>query len=86
MDIDIGSEVVIKVKMGDKTHQLREPLFEDVDKLNAEVKKTPEDNQILCFRDFIIDLGFPATEAKKLGIFRLRKLVDGLVGAFKEKK
>ena len=80
MLIDLGEEPKITVKVGAQSYELREPKLDDIKAL-----KDAGDSED-SFLDFVINLGLPEDIAKNLGVFRLKKLSDGLTGVLSEKK
>jgi len=84
MEIDLGAEIVIKVKMGAKSYELREPTLDDIEKMADKGKDDKSANRAL--QDFIIDLGMPEDVARSLGVMKLKTLAEGLTSSFSEKK
>lgn len=82
MEIDLGEDVVFKVKLSGKIYELREPTVKDVKVLQT-AGEGDSDEAIL---DFIISLGMPKDVANNLGLMKLQKLSKGLVSTFDEKK
>lgn len=85
MEIDLGQEIVIKVKLGDKCYELREPTVADIESLQH---KTSEDETSAArsLQDFVVALGMPREVVESLGFLKLQKLSDGLTNTFSEKK
>lgn len=81
MEIDLGQEIVFKVKLGANCYELREPTLRDVKKLRAQ-----DDDEEKAFEDFLIDLGMPKDVLENLGVFKLKKLSESLISTFNEKK
>ena len=82
-EIDLGSEVIINVKMGDKVYALREPTLDDIESMsNVDSGDTKAANKML--QDFVIGLGMPEDVVKSLGIIRLKKLSEGLTNSFSD--
>lgn len=80
MLIDLGEEIKITVKVGEKSYQLREPRQVDIENFQAQ----SEDPH--AFSNFVEILGMPRDAINELGVLRLQKLAAGLTGALTEKK
>lgn len=80
MDIDLGEEVIFKVKLGAKSYELREPTLKDV---KAMQKSKDQEG---AFVDLIVNLGLPKDVADNLGMLKLKKLSEGLMAPLQEKK
>lgn len=85
MEIDLGNEIVIKVKMGKKTYELREPTLNDIEKM-SDVDKEDVKASNKALQDFIISLGMPEDVVESLGFMRMQKLAQGLTSSFSEGK
>ena len=84
MEIDLGTEAVINVKIGSTIYKLHEPTVDDIEVFQSKVKD--KDKSLHSFVNFLIKLGMPEEVARSLGVLRLKKLADGLVGGLSEKK
>lgn len=85
MEIDLGQEIVITVRLGAKTYKLREPTLNDVEAMTKVDDNDPMSaNRAL--QDFIVKLGMPKEVVQNLGIMKLKDLANGLTGSFSEKK
>lgn len=82
MEIDLGPEIVITIKMGNDSYELREPTVDDVEAMTK--AEDGETNKALIA--LLIDLGLPKDVANSLGIIRLKRLSDGLMKGFESKK
>ncbi len=82
MEIDLGNEVVFKVKLNGEVYSLREPTVKDIRVLNQKGEDKSDESVI----DFIVSLGMPQKIADNLGLMKLKKLSEGLVSTFQEKK
>lgn len=82
MEIDLGEEIIFKVKLSGNVYELREPTVRDVKIL----QKAGEEESDQAVLDFIISLGMPEEIANNLGLMKLQKLSKGLVSTFEEKK
>lgn len=76
--IDLGSDVVFSVKVGDKTFELREPTV-------AEIESFKDGDKDGVF-NLLATLGMPVEVSKNLPVSKMKKLVDGLVAGMSEKK
>jgi hypothetical protein len=85
MDIDLGQNVAYKVKIDGKEYELREPSVKDVMHFQ-ESMKDGEQESVSKTISFISDLGLPLEVCENLGLSKLKKLVDSLVGELNEKK
>ena len=85
MEIDLGNEVVITVKINGESYKLREPRMDDVAKI-TDSENTDPSKVGAAFTDFVVGLGLPEEIANSLGIIRTRKLAEGLTGTLAEKK
>lgn len=85
MEIDLGKELVIKVKVGDDCYELREPTLDDMEKM-ADVDQSDLKSSNRALQTFIIGLGMPEEVVKSLGFLRLKKLAEGLTSSFSEGK
>lgn len=85
MEIDLGTEVVINVKMGEEVYPLREPTLSDME-IMADVDKKDVKASNKALKDFICALGMPEDVVDSLGFLRLKKLSEGLTSSFTEKK
>jgi hypothetical protein len=87
VDIDLSQELVYKVKLPDgKTVELREPTDDDVLLIsNLDANGDPSGSNE-AFKKFVIALGMPADELKKIGVVRLKKLAQGLMEPLQEGK
>lgn len=83
MEIDLGSEVVIKVKVGSEVYELREPTLDDIEKM-SDIDKEDVKASNKALQDFIIGLGMPKDVVKSLGFLRMNKLAKGLTSSFSE--
>ena len=86
MEIDLGTEVSIKVKVNGDEYMLREPNFDDLDKMNKTMEGLDDNHKHRGFEELVIDLGMPKDVVKTLGVIRIKKLSEGLLGALSEKK
>lgn len=81
-EIDLGDDVVFKVKYGGKEYELREPTVSEVSKF----KEMGEAEG----KDFVLNmlekLGMPREVAQDMPMSKLKKLVDGIVNGLTEKK
>ncbi len=85
MELDLGKEVIIKVKIGSETYELREPTIDDVEIMGAAKDMDPKEaNQAL--QRFIIELGMPEEVTQRLSLSKTKKLVEGLTSTFSEGK
>lgn len=84
MDIDLGDEVVFNVKYKGKVHKLREPTTDEVNKYMELTQG--DDKSMSPFIAFVTELGLPQDVAGGLGITKIKKLADGLIGGLTEKK
>lgn len=86
MDIDLSQELVYKVKLpGDKVIELREPTTDDVEILTGIDKSDPKSSNE-AFEKFVMALGMPEEDLKKIGVVRLKTLAEGLMSPLSEKK
>lgn len=85
MEIDLGKEIVIKVKMGAEVYELREPTLDDIERMTA-VDKDDVKASNKALQEFIIGLGMPEDVVKSLGFMRMTKLAKGLTSSFSEGK
>ncbi len=85
MEIDLGNEIIIKVKMGAEVYELREPTVSDIEKM-AMVEEGDVKASNRALQDFIIGLGMPEQVVESLGFMRMKKLAEGLTSSFSEKK
>ena len=83
MEIDLGSAVQFKVKLGDKAWTLREPTLKDVRAFRQASQGEDSDEAFVAFLD---SLGLPKADAETLGILKLKKLAESLISSFDEKK
>ena len=80
MDIDLSQELVYNVKLpGGKVVVLREPTDEDVALISDLNAKEDPQGANEAFKQFIIGLGMPAEELKKIGVVRLKALAEGIM-------
>lgn len=84
--IDLGVETTIEVKFGGQTYSLREPKFKDVEKLQKDSEGKEQGEAKEVFMTFLADLGMPKKVLEEMGIITMKKLSDGLMGAFEGKK
>lgn len=82
MDIDLGNEIVFKVKLNGQTHEMREPTLKDVKNFQAGSAENAEQG----FLDFVVSLGLPLDVAENMGVTKLKKLSESLIVSFDEKK
>ena len=85
MEIDLGKELVIKVIVGEKKYELREPTLDDME-IMASVDQGDVKASNRALQDFIVGLGMPEDVVKSLGFMRLKKLAEGLTSSFSEGK
>lgn len=81
MDIDLGEELTFNVKVGSNSYILREPTYKDVKALQG--SDVEED---VAFINLVVGLGMPEDVAENLGVLKLKKLADGIMAPFSEKK
>lgn len=86
MKIDLGGESKIEVIFSGKTYLLRSPTAKDVVGFQKKVKGSAEDDQITHFNDFLEVLGLPSEVCSSLDLTQIKKLSDGIMGVFSEKK
>ena len=84
MDIDLGQDVVFNVKLNDKEYKLREPSALEVEKYQVELKKD-EDSATTLLISFVSSLGMDKDVASAMGIRKLTKLMQGIIGVMNEK-
>ncbi len=82
MEINLDSEVLIKARLGDKVFELSEPTVKQVQSFQ---KKMKGDDDMEAYADFLADLGLPKDITENLGISKLKKISDGLLGSFEKK-
>lgn len=85
MEIDLGDEVKITVKISGKNYVLREPTMDDVNMMSKIDKADPVGANTV-FKKFVIGLGMPEDVVNALGVLRLKRLTEGLTGALDVKK
>ena len=83
--IDLGDEVIFKVKLAGKEYKLSEPTARQVRTFQKESKDS-KDEDVASFCNFVTRLGLPSEVAADLGITKIKKLAEGLVGGLNEKK
>lgn len=83
MDIDLGSEVIFNIKLGDKVYPLTEPTVNHVKQFQVMLEKSDE---VDAFMYLIQELGMPADVCEKLSVSQMKKLSEGLLGGMSEKK
>lgn len=84
MLIDLGDEVVFKVKVGEQTYDLKEP---NESQIMALAENDGDDNESFAkLKGFMVELGMPADVVSSLGVFRLKKFIEALTGELSEKK
>jgi hypothetical protein len=81
VDIDLGQDVVFKVKYNSKEYALREPTVKET----VGLKDVGADDQYAVLK-FIATLGLPLEVAEAMPLSKIKKLVETLVGAISEKK
>ena len=84
MEIDLGQEIVFDVKLGDKAFKLREPTALEVQAFQR--RSQDSEDTVMELVSFVAMLGMEEQVAKSLGITKLNKLVEGIVGGLSEKK
>jgi len=84
MEIDLGGKVVFKVRYDGNTYELNEPTGYDIQSLQKDLKD--DSDNIKPFLGFVTKLGMPEDIAKGLGVTKIKKLANGLIGAMDEKK
>lgn len=81
MDIDLGQDVSFNVKYNGQAYVLREPTVRETQGL----KLAQEQDDLAVIR-FLSSLGLPEDVALNMPITKMKKLVEGMVGAISEKK
>lgn len=87
MHIDLDSdEIILNVRLNGKDYELKEPTFEQIEKFDKLVKK--DSDSLKPVADLMNELGLPLSsdELKRLGVFKIRKLMDGLKDGLEGKK
>lgn len=84
MDIDLGQEVVYNVKLGDKKFTLSEPTVKEMQTLFLSLKDGA--SEVDEFLSLLVKLGLPEDDANSLGLNKMKKLVDCIMGVGPEKK
>ena len=84
-EIDLGSDVVFSVKYNGQQYQLTEPSLEQVEEYQKAVKGKDEDPTFDDLVGFLSSLGIPSEVLRKMGITKLKKLTDGLLGGLEKK-
>lgn len=80
MDIDLSQELQYNVKLpGGKTVVLREPTDDDVALLTDIDSKEDPQKANDAFKKFIMALGMPEEDLKKIGVVRLKTLAEGIM-------
>lgn len=79
MEINLGSGK-IKVTLGDKSFEIRDPNFEDIESIQKD-----EDQQKAVY-NFLVRLGAEKEVVDTIGIITLKRFVGELMAPFQEKK
>lgn len=83
MEIDLGQDIVFNVKMGAKSYELSEPTVRDINELQKSLEGGGEELEL--FISLLEKLGLPEDVSNSLGVLRMKKLVDGIMGGISEK-
>jgi hypothetical protein len=82
MEINLDSEILVRAKFGGQTFELREPTVKQV---QAFQKMMKDGDEMDSYLEFLEDLGLPKDVTENLGITKLQKLSEGLLGNFEKK-
>jgi hypothetical protein len=84
MDLDLGSNVQVNVKVMGGEYKMRVPTVKEA----REFQKKSEDkkaDQTEVLLDLLSDLGMPKEVAESLDVVQIRKLSDGLLSVSEKK-
>ena len=85
MNIDLGEEIIFKVALGDKTYELREPSVLEMSAFKTKIDAS-EDTGLAEMVNLLVVIGMPKKVVENLGIQKMNKLVEGILGGVTEKK
>lgn len=81
--IDLGNELIVKVKYAGSEYSLREPSVAEIDAFRS--KDADKDGAAVLIA-FLTELGMPNEVVKKMGMSKAKQLVDGLMEFLTKKK
>ena len=81
--IDLGDAVAITVKYQGQEYSLREPTTAELKKLHEDERGDSDPRAIF---EFLETLGMPLDVVEKLGVSRIKALLEGVVGVISPKK
>jgi len=84
MDIDLGKDTVFNVKIGADLHVLREPSVREIKAMNDSFKDGV--SEVDGFISLLAKLGLPEDISGSLGVNKMTKLINGIMGDGAEKK
>ena len=84
MDLDLGSNAKVNVKVNGGAHKMRVPTVRESQWYQKEISKKGSD-AFDTLLSFIVKLGMPMDAAEELDLIQIRKLSEGLL-AVSEKK
>ncbi len=82
-EIDLGSEIQIKVKYAGTDYSLREPTVGEIDAFR---EKGTDGASIMVLVDLLEKLGMPRDVVVKMGMSKVTSLVDGIMDLLTKKK
>ncbi len=84
-EIDLGDELVINVKYAGQEYKLREPRVDEIDKFRARADAKEGDSMDALVM-LMTELGMPKEVIMKMGMSKVRDLIDWLMATLTKKK
>lgn len=87
MELDLGSIVKAKVKVGADVYEMSVPTVKQSITFNKQMKDVGEDDlkRTELFIEFLSQLGMPAQKVESLSVQQLTALTEGLMGSPEKK-
>lgn len=85
MDINLGDDIIFKVSLNGESYELREPTVKEMSEFKSNLDAS-EDKGLDEMISLLVRIGMPSEVVNSLGIQKMNKLVEGILGGVTEKK